>query len=583
MVAKQRDEGKLLSLKEAIKRYVRPEMKLHLAGGIGGPSAAICEIIRQYVGSTPDFELIQSTVTGHAINLIHCNLLKKLIFSACFEISTSAHPSKVMQRAYANDGIELENWSLLSLQQMLMAGALGVDFMPTRSIMGSTMASDNPESFAEIDDPFDPGGKVGILKAINPDLSIVHGCASDVFGNTILATPYGDDIWGSLASLKGVLVTVEKIVPSEVIRKYSSLVKIPSCVVKAVCLAPMGVHPYPLANPAMEAIEPYETDEDFLRGLHMASSEPQRLDDWVNAWVIECPTHEHYIKKLGSRRISSLKKLGGKESSREKGLGELPSSELVEGYTRDEMLLIAAAREIVDRVLKSHYRTMLVGAGSRSVSARLAYHELIRRGYEIELITGNGQIGYTPQPGESSIQTLAGIYSSRMLTDTITTHGVFVGGKNSKCLSVLGAGQVDKYGNINSSRTSDGDFLVGTGGANDAANANEVFLILNQSRERFVETLPYVTARGDRVRRVISTLGVFSKAPGKSELCLTACFPGPRGTSLEEVIKEVENSCTWRLKIAEEVHQVPEPTKDELSLLRSLLAPGCESDAGDKI
>jgi len=90
-------------------------------------------------------------------------------------------------------------------------------------------------------------------------------------------------------------------------------------------------------------------------------------------------------------------------------------------------------------------------------------------------------------------------------------------------------------------------------------------------------------ARGDRVRRVISTLGVFSKAPGKSELCLTACFPGPRGTSLEEVIKEVENSCTWRLKIAEEVHQVPEPTKDELSLLRSLLAPGCESDAGDKI
>jgi len=583
MAAKQQKEGKLLSLKEAIKRYVRPRMRLHLAGGIGGPSAAICEIIRQYVGATPDFELIQSTVTGHAINLIHCNLVKKLIFSACIEISVSAHPSKVIQRAYAKERVELENWSLLSLQQMLMAGALGVSFMPTRSIIGSTLASDNQESFAEINDPFDPGEKVGILKAINPDLSIVHGCASDIFGNTILPVPYGDDIWGALASITGVLVTVEKIVPSEVIRRYSSLVKIPSCIVKAVCLAPMGAHPYSLASPAIDTIEPYETDEEFLQDLHMASSDPRKLDDWVNAWVIECPTQEHYLKKLGSQRISSLKKLAGKEPSIKKGPEELSSSELIEGYTRDEMLLIAAAREIVDSVLRSNYRTLLVGAGSRSISASLAYHELIRKGYEIELITGNGQIGCMPQPGDSSIQTIAGIYSSKMLTDTITTHGVFVGGKNSRCLSVLGAGQVDKYGNINSSRTSDGDFLVGTGGANDAANANEVILILNQSRERFVETLPYVTARGDRVSKVISTMGIFSKAPGKAELFLMACFPDPRGASLGEAIKEVEANCSWYLKRAGEVHQLPEPTKDELHLLRLLLSPMRENNPGDKI
>ncbi len=572
MEGKQKDGGKLLSLEEAIKRFVRPGMRLHLAGGIGGPSAAICEIMRQYFGTNPNFKLIQGTVTGHAINLIHCNLVEKLIFSACIEISTSAHPSKVLQRAYANKSVELENWSLLSLQQMLMAGALGVGFMPTRSIIGSTMASDNPQSFAEIDDPFDPGGRVGILKAINPDLSIVHGCASDVYGNTILAVPHGDDIWGPLASIEGVLITVEKIVSSEVVRKYSSLVKIPSCVVKAVCPAPMGVHPYSLANPTIDEIEPYESDEAFLQDLHMASSDPQRLDDWINAWVIECRSQEQYLEKLGRRRISSLKKLASREPYLNKGAAELSSSVLVEGYTRDEMLLIAAAREIVDSVLRSNYRTMLVGAGSWSISARLAYHELIRRGYEIELITGNGQIGYTPQPGESGTQSIAGIYSSQMLTDTITTHGVFVGGKNNKCLSVLGAGQVDKYGNINSSRTSGGDFLVGTGGANDAANANEVIVILNQSKKRFVDTLPYVTARGDRVSRVISTMGVFSKAPGKVELCLMACFPDQRGALLEERIREVENNCGWALKSAEEVYQLPEPTQDELHLLRSLFA-----------
>lgn len=583
METKQENEGKLLSLKEAIQSYVRPGMKLHLAGGIGGPSAAICEIIRQYFNTTPYFELIQSTVTGHAITLIHCNLVKKLVFSACMEIAASAHPSKVIQQAYATNRVELENWSLLSLQQKLMAGALGVNFMPTKSLMGSTLAIDNHAFFTEIDDPFNHGEKVGILKAINPDLSIVHGCAADIYGNTILPVPYGDDIWGSLGSEKGVVVTAEKIVSSDVIKKYAALVKIPSCIVKAVCLVPLGLHPYSLASPAIENIESYEMDGAFLRDLHEASSDPQQLDEWLNAWVIECPTHNHYIKKLGSKRIADLKALARNELPLQQWPGERPLSERGEGYTRDDMVIIAAAREIIASVLKSKHKTMLVGAGSWSVSARLAYHELMCKGYNIELITGNGQIGYIPYPGESSMQTVSGIYSSKMLTDTITTHGVFVGGKNSECLSVLGAGQVDKYGNINSSRTSDGDFLVGTGGANDAANANEVILILHQSRERFVETLPYITARGDRVSKVISTMGIFSKAPGRAELSLIACLPDSRGPSLEEAIKEVKNKCAWSLKTAETVHYLPEPTINELSFLHSLFSPTHRNRSGGKM
>ena len=157
-----------------------------------------------------------------------------------------------------------------------------------------------------------------------------------------------------------------------------------------------------------------------------------------------------------------------------------------------------------------------------------------------------------------------------MLTDTITTHGVFVGGQNSQCLSILGAGQVDKYANINSSRTSDGDFLVGTGGANDAANANEVILVLHQSKKRFVETLPYITARGDKVTKVISTMGVFHKDPGKAELFLIGCLPDPEVASLEEKIKEVESRCAWPLKSDEIICYLPEPTNDELQMLRLL-------------
>lgn len=570
MEPKQEDEGKLLSLEEAVRRLVRPKMSLHMAGGIGGPSAAICEIIRQYSGTSPDFELILSTVTGHAINLIHRNLIRKLIFSACMEISVSAHPSKVIQGAYAEGKIELENWSLLSLQQRLMAGAFGFGFMPTKSIRGSTIAADNREHFREMDDPFHEGERTGVLEALNPDLSIIHGCFSDVFGNTVLQVPYGDDIWGSLASTDGVLVTVEKIVPGEVIRKYSSLVKIPSFMVKAVCPAPLGMHPYALADPTEGTVESYESDADFLKDLRRASSEPVRLDEWIDFWVMKCPTHESYVQNLGEKRASDLKKAAKKEVFIGKGSGERPSGRENVNYTPDEMVMIAAAREIVDSVLKSNHRTMLAGAGSWSISARFAYHELTRKGYEIELITGNGQISYIPQPGETSTQSVAGTRSSTMLTDTITTHGVFVGGYPSKCLSVLGAGQVDKYGNINSSRTSGGDFLVGTGGANDAANAEEVIVILNQSKERFVETLPYITAKGDRVKTVVSTMGVFKKPAGKKELVLTACFPRPEKVSPSEAIEEIENHCGWSLKRAGEMEQLAEPTREELTILRSI-------------
>jgi acyl CoA:acetate/3-ketoacid CoA transferase beta subunit len=158
-----------------------------------------------------------------------------------------------------------------------------------------------------------------------------------------------------------------------------------------------------------------------------------------------------------------------------------------------------------------------------------------------------------------------------MLTDTITTHGVFVGGRNSRCLSVLGAGQIDSHGNINSSRTSGGDFLVGTGGANDAANANEVIIILHQSRKRFVETLPYITAVGKKVSRVVSTMGIFKKAMGKSELYLDECLPDRKVESLEQKIKRIEDECSWDLKHSGSVSYMQEPTRDELSRLRSIL------------
>jgi acyl CoA:acetate/3-ketoacid CoA transferase alpha subunit/acyl CoA:acetate/3-ketoacid CoA transferase beta subunit len=567
-------KSKVLPLKNAVERYVKPGMTLHLAGGIGGPGAATCEIIRQYYGKKPDFALIQSTVTGHSLNLLYCNLLRKLIFAACIDISTSSRPSKIMQKIWAEKSMELENWSLCSLQQRLMAGALGVRFLPTRSVTGSTIATDNQAAFQEIDNPFENGTKIGIVKALNPDLSIVHGCVADSQGNTVMAIPYGDDLWGSLASTRGVLVTVEKIVSSDFISQHAALVKIPSYMVCAVSEVPFGLHPFSLATPGISDCDSYETDKDFLVSLHKASREKEQLDSWIKEWILDCPTQNAYLNKLGNKKISFLKQTDIVDNDELKDNAPVTSTSRAEPeYSQEELLIIVAAREIMQSIVESGLRVILLGAGSRAISGVMAYFQLRAQGYEIEPITGNGQFGYEPQAGEIAAQSISSICSSKMLTDTITTHGVLVGGKNSKCLCVLGAGQVDKLGNINSTLASDGQFLVGSGGANDSVNAREVIIIINQTQDRFQDSLSYITGSGERVKKIISTMGVFKKPAGSGELHLAACFPDKNPSSLEERIKQIQENCGWTLKLTDDICEVQKPTVDEINLLREFIPP----------
>jgi acyl CoA:acetate/3-ketoacid CoA transferase alpha subunit/acyl CoA:acetate/3-ketoacid CoA transferase beta subunit len=561
-------ENKALPLGEAISRFIRPGMMIHLAGGIGGPSAAICELIRQYKGKDPGFTLVQSTLTGHGLNLVHCRMARKLVVSVCADISSSARPSKIVQKAYGEKSIHLENWSLHSLQQRLMAGALGVPFMPTRSILGSTIAVDNTATFSEMEDPFGSGQRTGIVRALSPDISIVHGCVADRSGNVILPAPYGEDIWGSLAS-GSVIATVEKIVSTQFIRKYAALVKIPSYMVAAVCEAPLGLHPFSLPNPGIHNFEPYEKDVDFLVSLSKASKEPATLDAWIDDWIMDCPNHAAYLAKVGADRITELK---GRARIVRTGVPSpaVPRPADQTGSNPKQTMLIVLGREIVRSIRENGHRLILAGAGAGSTAAFMAYYLLRPEGYEIELLTGNGQVAYTPVPGESILASEAGVRTCKMLTDTIMTQGVFVGGGKNKCLSVLGAGQIDSHGNTNSTVTSNGQFLVGSGGANDAMNAREVIVALDQTKDKFVDHLPYLTARGRAVTTVVSTMGVFRKSGRDDELTLAACFSDGGKTTIEQKIRAIQDNCGWPVKIAPEVVELPEPTGAELGLLKWL-------------
>jgi acyl CoA:acetate/3-ketoacid CoA transferase alpha subunit len=181
--------NKVVELEEAIERYIKPGAKIHIGTTHCCSGAAIREIARRFYGQKPDFTLIMRGIRDTVTILLHLGLIKKVITSFSGNVYPWYSPNPVCQKAYVNKEVELEDLTILTFPLMLMAGALGVDVMPTRSLVGSSMAEANRDSFTVIDDPFGSDRKIGLLKALNPDISIIHGVAADRAGNTILTPP----------------------------------------------------------------------------------------------------------------------------------------------------------------------------------------------------------------------------------------------------------------------------------------------------------------------------------------------------------------------------------------------------------
>jgi len=567
----QENEGvdKVVSLKEAIKRNVRPGAKIHLGTTHCCPNAAILEITRQFYGQQPNFTLIMRGIRDTAIILIHARLVKKVITSFSGDVYPWYRANQTVQRAYASGEVEVEDWSILTLPLMLMAGALGVSCMPTTSIMGSSMENDNRDSFKVIDDPFGSGKRIGLLKALNPDISIIHGLAADRVGNTILTPPYSEGLWGSKASTEGVIVTVEKLVSTDFIREHSHLVRLPGYMVNSVSLVPLGAHPGGMWNLGIRELDVYAEDYDFMTKFNKRCKSSESLEAWIKEWVVDCQSFDEYKAKLGRDRIVFLKGNADKDAWKYQLYAQEQMISESEKCSANEMIVIAAARKIKDKILRLHYKTILGGAGIASLAAWIAKYQLQREGCNAELMVELGHYGASPRPSEPFLLNFGNFVTCKMLTDTLDTLGVFACGATNRCLGVLGGGQVDKFGNVNSTKTAGGSYLTGSGGANDVASgASEVVLVMKQSRERFLEKVPYITAPGKSIKTIISSMGIFEKLNNEEEFTLTGYFASQDLFSVGKSVEKIRKNCGWDLKVADDLHEIPLPTLEELRLLR---------------
>ena len=232
--------SKVMSMHEAISRNVKSG-HLVFIGGMqhGEPFAATCEIIRQKIDH---LQIVGCLVTSFSL-MIGEGLVDK-IYTGYF--AQDIKRSYVLNRARELGKYPVfVEYSHFGIAQALMAGQMGIGFIPIRSQSGSDLLKYNP-NIKVIDDPF-TGEKTGAVKAIVPDVGILHVQRCDTEGNAQRWGSLGVDAEGINAS-RTVIITTEKIVDSSVIRRDPNLTIIPGYRVSAVVEQPWGAHPMHLAG-----------------------------------------------------------------------------------------------------------------------------------------------------------------------------------------------------------------------------------------------------------------------------------------------------------------------------------------------
>ena len=296
--------GKVMTTADAVGNFVNDGDFLFIGGYICRPPfAAIHEIIRQ---KKRNLTVTRSNAADDFDMLIGAGCVKRFI--ATF-LSLGLYGLARCYRRSIEKGIphkiELEEYTNLSLPLMLMAGAMGMPFVPVKDMVGTDLMKirsfmgDN--KYKMIDSPFD-GTPTMVVPALRPDIAIIHVQQADEEGNAQMWGIGGDCKWGANAAKK-VIVSCERIVSRETVGKDPSRTIVPSFKVVAVTEEPFGSHPG--YTPGF-----YDVDLQFGNLYKEASNTVEGFQAFLDEWVFGVKDRteyiNHYIQKFGYAQYKRL-------------------------------------------------------------------------------------------------------------------------------------------------------------------------------------------------------------------------------------------------------------------------------------
>jgi glutaconate CoA-transferase subunit A len=296
--------ARLMSLHDAVERFVSDGDVVY--AGYTSVAYALCyEIIRQ---RKRGLDVVGGSVGGQGTLLFLAGCADR---TRTGYIGGALQPGAVTE-AMADGRLRYEDYSNQAIALMLMAGALGIPFIPTRSFLGSDYLrpefQDHPGGFlgprkwVQMESPFD-GEPVVLLPALRPDVAVVHAQRADEEGNVQMWGHLGDARWALWAARK-VIVSVEEIVPASVVRSDPSRTVVPGFRVSAVVHVPYGAHPTSIAGY-------YDYDYAFLgsamRNVGRGRKEYEAFAaEWIDGVADHAAYVDHYREVFGSTALEGL-------------------------------------------------------------------------------------------------------------------------------------------------------------------------------------------------------------------------------------------------------------------------------------
>ncbi len=241
-------------------------------------------------------------------------------------------------------------------------------------------------------------------------------------------------------------------------------------------------------------------------------------------------------------------------------------------YTAAEMMIVASSRQLEGE------RVCFVGVGPPNIACNLAKRTVAP---DLELVYESGVFGAVPARLPLSIGDPTLVTGAALVANQFELFAYYL---QAGLIDVgfLGASQIDRYGNINTTVIGGYDTpkvrLPGSGGACEIAiNAKKVFVIMPQSNRTFVERIDFITSPGHREGKrppgwgggpsvVVTNLAVYRFAESAGEMEVASLHPG---VSLDHV----RENTAWDIRVAVTLEQTPPPTEDELRLIREELDP----------
>lgn len=206
-----------------------------------------------------------------------------------------------IQRRIREGAIQIEDYSNLAMALRFLGGALGVPFMPLKSMLGTDLLSKKKfrTKKAEVMTcPFS-GEKIVLVPSVRPDFSIVHASRVDKEGNAQIDGIKGEDVEGARAGKK-LIVMAEEVVDTEFIRAQPDQTVIPNIYVSHVVECPWGSYPMMVYNY-------YDYDMEHVRMYYDQCKTEEGWQKYCGEYILGVNSHKELLQKVGIERLLKLK------------------------------------------------------------------------------------------------------------------------------------------------------------------------------------------------------------------------------------------------------------------------------------